>query len=100
MRQFCRNEPNRDQWLNGNGPQQNQNGQIKTKIKEKIEDLLLKVRPIKMPRRKSSIIFVGSIVLPVNVGRKIRVKVVVIVEVHILLTNVVTLIRSLVCQIL
>ena len=73
----------------------NKTKEVKTKIKEIVE-----VKLIRMPKRRSSIIFVGGIILSVNDGRKIRIKVVVIVEVQILLTNVVTPISSLVRQIL
>ena len=67
-------------------------------VKGTIDDLLLEYKLIRMLRGKSSITSVVGIISKVSVGRKTKIKVLAIVEVHILRINVVIMIRLLVCQ--
>ena len=105
-RQFYKNEQNRDQRMNDNPPQQNPRGQGQNQNQYGQGN---KGGPPPQghanqnAERKEFHHFCGSFVEDImswiNVGRRTKIKVIAIVEVHILLTSVVTMIKLLRCQI-
>ena len=97
-KQFCRVGQNRDQRMIGGHLHKTKRVRDKiSMVRVIIEDLFLEVRLVRMWKEKSFILFVESGMHKVNVGPKVRVTVVVIVEEYILQMSVANLTKSLGC---